>query len=257
MKNFYQLLTYECSRLMRETLLLCAAAILVPLLLLKGAIKEYQEFGVIERYEILYHSSGGMTVFFILLGLLIAVFLRNFYAGYWGGKSVYTFLTLPMRRSAVYGSKLASFALAVLMLLAAQLLAIRLGYGLVEDKISSIAQGQYVMANGLFLAFIRSNYLRILLPFSLNGVLSSCALLLTLLTGVYYAALIERSKRYWGFGLIVVAGYLMLKEWGFRMGLPEFFLDTQDYYIRSFLLLGLSVFFIWHGSRLIKKGAIA
>ena len=257
MKTFYRLLAYECSRMIRETLLLCAAAVIVPLILLNGAIKSYHEFGVVDRYEDLYRSSGGITVFFILLGLLTAVFLRNVYAAYWGGKSIYTFLTLPVRRYAVYWSKLISFALAVLLLLAATLLTVRLGYGLVEAKVSSLAEGRYVSANGLFLAFIRSNFLRMLLPFSLNGVLSSLALLTALLTGVYYAALLERSKRYWGFLLVVTAACLMMKEWSFRMGLPNYYLEYKDYYIRSFILLGLSVFFVWHGSRLIKKGAIA
>ena len=257
MKGFYRLLNFEFGVLLRGTLILCAGVVIMPLSLLHTASKGYSMFSEYERFEDLYVSTGCVTVFFVFLALLCALFLQSIYANYWGSKSIYTYLTLPVKRETVYYSKLFAFAICVLMLLAAQLLSVQLGYSLVADKLGELNNGQFVMSNGLFLAFIRSNFLRMLLPLNVSGALSSISILVTLVTGLYYAALIERSKRYWGYMIIAVAVIFVMKEWNFRMSLPVYYVINTDYNLRILFLFFLSNFFRWHGSMLVKKGAVA
>ncbi|MCL6457980.1 MAG: hypothetical protein K6T85_08235, partial [Gorillibacterium sp.] len=214
-------------------------------------------YSVLERFEDVYASAGCVTAFFIFLALICAAFLKNIYVNYWGSQSIYTYLTLPVKREMIYFSKLCAFMICLLLFLATQLLTVQLGYSLVAAKLGSLNNGEFVMTNGLFLAFIRSGFLRMLLPLNVNGVLSSMSILLGLATGLYYAALIERSKRYWGYMIVAVAVIIIMKEWDFRMSLPVYNVTFTEYYLKPIVLLCLSSFFIWHGSRLIKKGAVA
>jgi hypothetical protein len=239
------------------SLVISAGAIISPMLFLHAATRTYDKHTVVERFEDIYASSGIIIVFLVLLAILSAFFLKNIYAAYWGSKGIYTYLTLPVKREAYYFSKLLTFTVCLMMLLAAQLLGVMLGYSVAAANIGSIDEGQFLMNNGLFLAFIRSEFLRILLPLSFNGLLSSISIMIALITGLYYGALCERSKRYYGFIFIAAAVVFIINVLNYRMERPVYPDSFTNLYPSSVTLLLLSGLFMWHSISLIKRGAIA
>ncbi|MFC4598703.1 hypothetical protein [Cohnella hongkongensis] len=257
MRGFYRLLNFEFAKWLAFIASVCAAAVVAPLLLLQRQLERYSEYSVTERYEDLYVSSGGIVLFLILFALVCAFFLITVYADYWGSKSVYTYLTLPVRREALYFSKVLVFATCLLLLLTAQLVAIRLGYSLYAGKVASYGNGQFVMNNGYFLAMIRSEFFRLLLPLSFSRMLSTLALLLAVSTGLYYLALCERSRKYSGLAFIVAAVWLGIRALGYRLNELNPYSEPTGLYMSNALLLALSGFFVWHSLRLIRRGAIA
>lgn len=253
MRDFYRLYNYE-FRYMAPAGILCLAGLLTPLVLLGNELRGFSQYATPRRFEELLAASGAPLVAGILAGLMCLLFLRSFYSGYTGSKSIYTLLTLPVGRQAMYFSKLLAFAAWLLALAACILLGVTLAYGFTEARMGSMDQ-RYVMENGLFLAFLRSGLLRLLLPLSIHGAISSLALLLLLTTGVYYGVLCERSGAYWGLAAIAAALWLMAHvAWG-RMGEPGFYpaLDVRE----TLAMAGFSIFFIWHSVSLINRGAIA
>ncbi|CAM3883973.1 ABC transporter permease [Cohnella lubricantis] len=257
LNGLYRLLNHEFSRWLRFIALLCAAAIIVPLLLLHSASSDSGELTAHPRYEDLYAASGCPILFLLLLTLLCAYFLITIYRGYWSGKSIYTYLTLPVRRESLYFSKLFVFIACLLLLLAAQLISIHLGYAIFEHQARSVYEGKLVMHNGLFLAFVRSDFFRLLLPFSFSRALSSFSILAVIAAGFYYGALCERCRRYEGFAAIAAAGYLLYRAVAYRLNEVNHYTSPTGLYASSLLMLALSGLFVWHSLWLIRRGAVA
>ncbi|MBB6735293.1 hypothetical protein [Cohnella zeiphila] len=257
MSGLYRLLNAEFGRWMAFVALLCAGAVLVPLLLLNSAAGDAGSFANHARYEDLYAASGCPLLFLLLLALLCAYFLKSVYAGYWGSKSVYTYLTLPVRRESLYFSKLIVFATCLLLLIAAQIVSIRLGYELVAAKAKAYPAGSLAMRNGLFLAFARSEFFRLLLPLNFSRILSSCSMLLAIATGFYYGALCERSRKFGGFALIAVAAFVLYRAVSFRLDEVAYTTLPRSLYPSSLALLAFSGWFVWHSLRIMRKGSIA
>jgi len=257
MKGFYRLINFEFSKWLGFLSLSCAASLLGPIILMYGQVKSYSEYVLNDRFEELYVSSGGMILFLLLLALACAYFLKTVYADYWGGKSIYTFLTLPMKREALYFSRLIVFATGLLLLLASHLIGIRLGYALFAAKTASYGDGQFFMHNGFFLAMIRSEFFRLLLPLSFSRILSTFAILSAVATGFHYGALCERSRRYWGFVPVVAAVWLIIDVISYRLNEADNYYDSTGLYINSAWLLALSLLFVLNGLRLVRRGAIA
>lgn len=258
MKNFYRLLNVEFGTMLKGTLLLCIGTALIPLLFLYLEVRNYDPFTTVyERFEIIYASSGSAALFLVFLAALYGVFLKTIYAQYWRSKSIYTYLTLPVKREVLYFSKLTAFLVCLLMLLTAQLLSVILGYNLVAEQVGSIQDGQFLMNNGLFLAFIRSEFLRILFPIGFPEMVSSLSIGFALSTGIYYGALCERSKQYGGLVLVMIGFFIIRSVVNERMSVPLHAESYTNWYFTSTLLLLLSGFFMWHSIRLFKRGAIA
>jgi len=255
MKGFYRLTNREFAKWLWFIVPVCVAIIVAPLILLYRKLKPYNEYMVNERYEDVYASSGSILLFLVFLALVCAYFLLTIYADYWGGKSIYTYLTLPVGREALYLSKLTVFVTCLLLLLASQLIGIRLGYSLYADKVASYGDGTFVMNNGYFLAMIRSEFFRLLLPLSFSRMLSNLAILAALSTGLFYGAICERSRKFFGFAAVAAAAWIVMDAAGYRMG--ESIHDNTGLYTSSGLLLALSVFFVWHSLSLIRRGAVA
>lgn len=214
-------------------------------------------YAVHDRYEDIYMSSGSVLCLLIGLGMLCALFVIRQYAGYWGGKSIYTFLTLPVRREELYFSKLIAFIICLLFFVAAQIIGMRLGYSLVEGRAGAYGDSAFVMDNGLFLSIIRSSFQRILLPLGFQELLSTASIIITLTTGLYYGVLCERSKRYWSFILIGIAAIILFHTVSYRMNPYQYLGDYKNMYVQSSMLLGFSGLFIWHSIKLLKRSAIA
>lgn len=257
MKGFYRLLNYECAMMLKAMLFIGLGVVFMPLVLIGQATKDYGTGAIHERYEDIYMFSGSAFSFLIGLALLCIFFVIRQYAGYWGGRSIYTFLTLPIRREALYFSRLTAFIIGLLLLLAAQIIGMRLGYSLMAGRISAYGDGAFLMHNGLFLTFIRSSFQRILLPLGFQELLSTASVIIALTTGIYYGVICERSKRYWNFILLGAAFLIIFNVLSYRMNMMDYLYNFKNMYRQSFMLIGLSAIFIWHSLKLLKKSAIA
>lgn len=257
-KGLYRLFNDEFLRLFKATLTISLLVSIVTTIQFRGVIGDLHEHYVFERFEDVYASAGGPAIFWIGLIALFAWIVISFYSHYWGSKGIYTLLTLPVSRSAWYSGQLLALFMNVLTLMAVQLIVLSWTYHLWTSKLEGF-EGDYVMNNGLFLAFLRSDFLRILFPLTLEGSICSLGMLMVIATGFYYGMLCERSKRYWGFGTILLGGYITLKAVQARtsdpLQLP--YESAWSGYVYGIIFLILSGFFIWHSLRLIRKGAIA
>jgi hypothetical protein len=153
-------------------------------------------------------------------------------------------------------SKLIVFATYILLFFGMQLISIRLGYAIVAGKAETYLEGKIVMNNGLFLAFARSEFFRLLLPFHFSRILSSSSMLLTIATGLYFGALCERSRKYWGFTAIGAAVWILYRVLVYRLN-ESTDLASKSLFPSSLMLIALSGFFLWHGLRMMRKGTIA
>jgi len=254
MKGFYRLLNFEFSTMSRALLILCLGLITTQAFFINLAMKDY--VNIYNRFEVIYSTSGCIIIFLVYFAVLCVYFLKSIYMYYWGSKSIYTLLSLPVKREVVYFSKLAAFFITFLSFFAAQLISVLLSYSIVVSKVTGFEEGKYLMNNGLFLAFIRSGFLRIILPLTTEGIVSTASIAITIIITIYYGALCERSKRYWGFIFIAAAVFLIIHILNYRMSKPVYHLEYKNLYIYSGMLLSLSGFFLWHSIKLVKTGAI-
>lgn len=258
MKDLYRLINVEFQAMFKATLIICLCALLIPIFLIRSELKHYHVHAVHERFEDVVASAGSNVIFVILMVVICLWFLVRFYSQYWGSKSIYTMVTLPVRRGTLYFSKIIAFIISLLMLIACYVLSVLWSYQLMAAKVGSFDDPQLVMNNGLFLAFIRSDFLRVLFPLTLEGVVSILSLLILIVTGLYYGALCERSRRYGGYVVIVAACVLVFRWLKMRAAQPlnPFYESVPNLYMYSLMMVVMSIFFIWHSIRLIKKGAI-
>ncbi|WP_438434111.1 hypothetical protein [Gorillibacterium sp. sgz500922] len=256
--TLYRLYRYEFGRMLPLVLGLATATLVLTPWLVRGQTKGWNPYSLLTRYEAVLAASGATNLFFLLFVVLLAGFLVQVYREYFRSKGVYTWMTLPADRSALYFGKLLALITAALVLLAAELLAVRLGYGTFSDRMRQAAERE-PMTNGLYLAFIRSDYLRLLLPLTPSRILSSAALFFVLLTGVYYAALCERSREWKGLAAVIAVLLYGLRLLSYRLAEsgPAHQYQPRTLYSSSLLLILLAAGFVAHSIWLIKKGAIA
>ncbi|MFD0673555.1 hypothetical protein [Cohnella sp. GCM10027633] len=258
MKSFYRLFNYEFAAMGRVLLILCAVMFIATWKLVGDEIADYSEHKVNERYEDIYAASGGMTLALFVFAAFSAYFVIRLYSNYWGSKSIYTLLALPMKREALYAARLAAFAVGLTGLVAMQWLCIRFGFDLVSDKTASYGDGRFVMHNGLFLAVIRSAELRLFMPVSAGGIVAAIGMLAAWTTGLMYVVTCERARRYWLIGIAAVAVYMMFRayrrmtDWAWAYDLTE-----ASLYRNGIILLAFAAFFVWHSIRMYRRGAIA
>ena len=258
MKGYYRLLNTELQSMLWGLLLLCGLGIGIQLLLLQLTVSSMSRETALMRFEELYASSGSVVAFAMLLILLMGLFALNLYGNYWGSKSIYTLLTLPLRATAVYWSKLTAYAVALMLFVVSYVLGMRLGYSLVQGAIQRYSSEDWTLAGGWLMAVIRSSFLRLLLPMTWEGILSSVSLALVLLSGLFYVLLCERSRRFGGLPLLLPALFFFVREIRVRTADPIYGeIGFSQLYLGSLVLLGLAVLFIVLGSRLVRRRAIA
>lgn len=255
MKDFYRLLNYEISENIIPLIFICIGKIVFPLILLRIALEDYSTISM--RFEDIYASSGCIILFLIGLAGVFALCIKSLYSKYYGSKSIYTLLTLPVKREIVYFSRLAAFLIYFLLFLAFELISVFIGYRFVISYISTLTnEKNYLITNGLFLAFVRSDFLRIILPLGIESLIYSISILISIVCGLYYAVLCERSKRYWGFVLIGIVVFILIRGIVYPITHMTNLDKFKTKYIYSLPLIGFSVLFIWDSIRLVKGGAI-
>ena len=260
MRQFYRLMNAQFSELVISVLSLCVTLIAASWLLVLYKIKDYNQYAVHERFEDIYAASGMPIVFLICVLAVIAIFVKSFYSSYWGSKSIYTLLTLPVKRELVYLSKLCSFGISILMLLCAQLLGFILAYNYMASKIANYSNGELEVTNGLFLAFIRSDFMRLLWPYGFANVLSTVSIFIVIITWVYHLVLCERSQRRLGGALIAAVFWpiylvvtMRLDAFSSQGSFNSY--DSSKLILYSAILLVISVICVWHSIVLLRKGA--
>ncbi|MBU9720005.1 MULTISPECIES: hypothetical protein [Bacillaceae] len=237
--------------MIKGVLLICFLTLILPVILIYRTVGSHN---LNERFEEIYASSGTIVVFYLLIVILLTYYILRVYSGYWGNKSIYTFLTLPVNRRVIYLSKLSAFMICFLLFYVTKILSVHIGYHVFILRVDRIAGNEFIMNNGLFLAVLRSNYLQILFPYSFHAILSNIAIVICLVTSVYYAALCERSQKYLGFIFVILSVGLTVFVLIDRINRTIY--DNSGWYISSGFLLVLSLFFIWHSIKLYKRGAI-
>ncbi|HHV94877.1 MAG TPA: hypothetical protein GXX37_00120 [Clostridiaceae bacterium] len=254
MLKFYKLLNYEVSRNLTKVLIICLGVIISPVVFINNMLSDYSN--LYKRFETIYESSGCIIAFAVCFAAICGICIHSFYSNYTGSKSIYTLMTLPMKREEVYFSKLVSFFIYFLMFIAAQLISVFIAYNIVHYKVAQFDQGRYLMNNGLFLAFVRSGFLRILLPLGVEGIISTTSMFIVIVCSLYYGLICERSKRYWGFVPIAATVFFLIRVITYRLNQGVISWEYVNLYIYSIVFLGLSAFYTWHGIRLVKRGAI-
>lgn len=257
MNKFYRLWNAETRAMMPVVLLLCAGLVATTLQLLRGAVPGPNGSNAYVRYEDVFVSSGCVWAAFLFFAGYSAFVLIRLYAAHWGSKSVYTLLTLPGGRGGLYASRLAAFVVGFLLLAAAEVASVKLGYSLYADRVADASNGRLVMTDGQFLAWIRSPYFRLLVPESAGGWLASAGLVAAWATGLIYVYACERGRRHWGHAIAAVALYLAFRSVNRLTERGAYDLTEADLYRYGIMMFVFGAYFAWYGWRLYRKGAIA
>jgi len=259
LKKMYYLINHEFRGLYRIVLLTCVVLIALQQFLLIKSMDYYQNR--FERFELLFSKSGCIIVFLVCFFIICGLCVFNIYSNYIDSKSIYTLLTLPLPREYIYFSKLITYMVCFLILLASQIISAWTGYGIISVFISSHGAAENFILpvnNGLFLAFIRSDFFRLILPFGFRSFLSSFAMITSLVCTIYYAAILERSKRYFRFSVVILSLSLIIFSLVHRINPLTILGLYKNDYINALTaaLFFTTAFIIYDSLRLIRKSAV-
>ncbi len=257
MKNLYRLINFEFGIICKFMLGISILLISGQNLLLYLAGRDYFS-GRYIPFEKLISISGLPVLFYICLGLVLACCIYGVLANYMGSKSVYTLMTLPQSRGSVFMAKAAADAIGLLMLVAAQFVSIFIGYLLFSSSIPSAENGEIVLekpVNGLFLAFVRSDFLRILFPLNMESFISTLSILISVLLAVFFIIFCLQSGKYLNIGFailnIVLVIYIITCRANAMIGWRE-----PNLYLYSLILAGLCIYYIRQSMRWIARGTV-
>lgn len=249
MKRFLYLLSTEISGLFKPACLIVVFNVAAQLFLARLG-NQSDTYLMDNRFEGFYGEAGCITIFCISLLALLGLFIFHFYSHWWGSKSIYTLMTLPVKRSTVYVSMLSCYYLVLLFFLVTNLMAVLVSYGLYYNQLIKVTDPRYIFGNGLFLAFVRSDFLRILLPLTPEGFFSTLSLLALLPAAILYGAISERSMKY--LNLVPVGMALVLMSLTITRRLSH----QGEILVLTLGMVLLLSFFVWHSLYLIRKNAI-
>lgn len=215
MKGFYKLSSFQFWSIGVKTFFICIALLVFQIVSFSN-----QLFGSGIRLEQFMQRSGFDMMFMIAYVLILAVIVISVYQKYFGSKSIYTIMSLPVSRASIYLSFIIPGVIAVLMLCLTQIANVFICHQITLDKLayhsgmlSSTITTQPVkvdyMNNDIFLAFVRYDYLRLLLPLSLFDLARSLCLLIAPVVTLVFTALCERSKKYGLMALVLLQAILL------------------------------------------------
>ncbi|HHY83426.1 MAG TPA: hypothetical protein GX505_12245 [Clostridiales bacterium] len=217
-------------------------------------------------YEEFFASSGSIIVFGLAFASTCALCIWSILSNYHGSKSVYTLMTLPQNRSVLYLSKLIACLMYFIVTITSQMISILMGYVFFAPKIQRVIQESSVYganiiqehaSNGLFLAFVRSDFFRIIFPLGWKSFISSASLLFSTVTGLVYGILCERSKRYKRIILAILQAGYGIYIVNYRVNANLGFTEFQNLIVHSIFTFVFAAFFIWDSVRLIQKSEIS
>lgn len=258
MKKLYGLMNFEFRYIFKFIVAISLLLIVGQNILLYLAVRNYSPNEYIP-FENLISASGVPFVFFACFALLIGICIYSVISNNIGSKSIYTLMTLPQGRIFIYISKILTGFISFLMLIAAQFLSIFSGYLLFSTSITEWVGGELIKneepVNALFLAFIRSDYLRILFPMSLESFISTLTVLISIICGLYYAIYSIQSRKFVYLGLVLSNAILIIYVLIYRINVMNGW-ETQNLFIYSTIFVVLSVFYVWKSIKWINKSSI-
>jgi len=255
MQKLYKLVNHEVKGILKYILVLALAMLVLQnVILLIQLTRAF--FSTSERFEDILAMCGFPLIFVIAFFTVTGICIMSVYSNYTGSKSIYTLLTLPQRREFIYIAKFISFLTCYLVIWAAQIISVFIGYFLVYNTYLS---GRIKpMTNGLFLAFIRSGLLRFMVPLGLKSIIVNAVTVMSFISTFYYGILCERSRKFRG--LLAVAANMGLIIYTLVVHIGVSYGDNIDYpmrYIITALKAVIMFFIVFHSMKLVKQGSIA
>ena len=186
MKKLLYLTNFEFRRIAGKLAIIILSMVIIETVMfyitISNIVNQYQ------RFEALITRAGYPIMFYCFLLSVLVLVAFSFNQNFSSGKSIYTLLMLPSKRSYIFWSKFLSAIACTFTLTAAQIINIFITYDVYEAYLKEIPKMYNSMNikeipmvhNGLFLAFIRSDFLRVIFPIDLLSFIVSLISLLAL-----------------------------------------------------------------------------
>lgn len=209
-------------------------------------------YGEFYRLEDLFASSSSIIIFIVCFLFMLCLWVYSFYSNYIGSKSIYTLFTLPIPRYTIYWSKFIAYALSLGLLVSIQILSFFISASWYTSWLSNASyQLHHIMPNGLALAFVRSPYLRFIIPLSISSFISNLTLMIICISSTIHLFLLERHKHYITLIItlaITVGGifYIVFNR------LDYLTYDSFNLLQSSSILFIFSIYFIYRSLKLMK-----
>lgn len=251
MQAFYNAFAYEFHLMKNILYRLCATMLLVPLVIRLG----YRTQRAFTPFETAYAVLG--APFFVLgfIGLCALMAVR-ICAPWRSARAAYTMLTLPCGRLAVYLARIAALLTALAMFWASAVVNVLISYAFFmwqAQPFSGDIWSLVELRNGLFLALVRSPFLRIVLPLSGFNVWVVASTALSLTCSLYHGILCVRARKVpvTNFAALLLAVLAIAGMLSYRSGVTLF--DLAAVAGASSVLI---LFHLWHGWRLVRTRAV-
>lgn len=258
MKKLYGLINFEFRYIFKIVLAISLLLIIGQNILLYLTARDYLTSHRYLPFENLISLSGAPIGFYICFTLVLATCVYSVLSNYVGSKSIYTLMTLPQNRSFIYISKLLAGVASVLMLIAAQFISVFCGYGLFSTSIESY-KGSIIYlekpVNALFLAFIKSDLLRMIFPLSMENLISTVSIFISIIIGVYYVTYSIQARRYLHVGLVIINIILIIFVLSYRRNALNGVWNDHNLFVYSALFLVFAAFYVWQSIRWIRRSS--
>lgn len=257
MRNLYKLINHEFRFIYKLVIIISVILVLGQNLLIYISAGEYTS-GRYIPFEDLLSESGVPVVFYICFVLILACCVYSVISDYYGSKSIYTLMSIPGSRPYIFLSKTISGFIYLIMLATSQIISIFLSYLLFSTSYTVIeANGliSYVRpVNGLFLAFVRSDFLRLLFPMSSEGIASNCMIAVSVILAVFFTSYCILAHRY--FYLIFPVLNLLFVISVVNKKNNALYSENQNLFLYSIILLAFSTYYVYQNIRWLRKSAI-
>jgi len=190
MKKLLYLINHEMRMLIKILLIIELSMIGIQSISFMFVISN--ENNLYLRFEELLEMAQIPIIFFVSFILVLLLNILSYYRYFIGSKSIYTLLTLPQKRRAIYCAKLFAGIISIFSLLASQMLGVLMNY-LVFD---ASGYGMPKVTNALLLAFARSNFLRMIFPMHLFYIMINSVIFISLVVVVIFLAITETAKKH-------------------------------------------------------------
>ena len=144
------------------------------------------------------------------------------------------------------------------MLIAAQFISIFCGFLLFSTSIRSYKEDIIILekpVNALFLAFLRSDFLRMLFPLSIESLFSTISIFVSIICGVYYVVFSIQARKYIYIGLALINIILIIFVLTYQRNALSGIWKDHNLFIYSVLFIVLAAFYVWQSIRWIKRSS--
>ena len=247
MKSLVNMISFEFRRIAPYVYAICGGLLVVQLisfLFCRTKIElQYCNF------EVLLELSNYPLIFLFAFITVLMVNCFSFSQNYFGSKSIYTLMSLPSNRNNIYISKMISGLIAVLFVVVVQIFGVFLTY-----RIYLVGQTYLPIQNGLFMVFMRTKFLRSIMPFDFISflVMIICAVSLVAAT-LHVFICIKRSSL---INMAIVSIIVLWTTQTINNDRMELFNDLTHLIIVLGLLLLTLIYMIAYSLESINKGRI-